>query len=143
MDADGRNQKLFLDGGTFTKEPLWAPDGEHIMYTEHTFGKVGEILDVVKSRAVIVGLPGGEVREKVMPADWGVSSKSWMGPKKALLAIHTSDKDTDIFLWDFASDSLNNLTDTPGVDWTPDWIDDAALDVSSVKKNAISSSGMC
>jgi len=134
MDAEGRHQQLFLDGGTFIREPLWSPAGKHIMYSEWTFGKVGEVVEVVSSRAVIVDLHAGEVREKVMPAGWGISSKSWMGPKKALLAIHTSETNTDIFVWDFTSDTLKNLTDTPGVDWTPDWIDDATLDVSLVKK---------
>ncbi len=134
MDADGENQQLFLDGGTFIREPLWSSDGKRIMYSEHTFGKVGDVIEVVKSRVVIVDLHAGEVREKVMPAGWGVSSKSWMGPQKALLAIHTSETNTDIFVWDFTSDTLKNLTDTPGVDWTPDWIDDAALDVSFMKK---------
>lgn len=137
MDADGGNQKEFLDARTFIREPLFSPDGKHILYSEWTFGPGADdnVAEVVKSRAVVVNLHGQEVRAHVMPIGWAISSKSWMGNKKALLAIHTSEKNTDIFLWDFTPNTpLKNLTNHPGIDWTPDWIEDATLDVSPVKK---------
>lgn len=137
MDADGGNQKEFLDARTLIGELLFSPDGKHILYSEWIFGPGADdnVAEVVKSRAVVVNLHGQEVRAHVMPIGWAISSKSWMGNKKALLAIHTSETNTDIFLWDFTPNTpLKNLTNRPGVDWTPDWIEDATLDVSPMKK---------
>lgn len=131
MDADGGNPKMFLDGRTFIREPLWSPDGKRILYSEWTFADG----DVVSSRAVVVNLQGVEKHEKALPPGWAMSSKSWMGNTKAILAIHNPPSKTDIFLWDLTTDAaLQNLTSSPSIDWTPDWIDDAALDVSSTKK---------
>lgn len=131
IDADGGNPKMFLDGRTFIREPLWSPDGKRILYSEWTFANG----DVVSSRAVVVNLQGVEKQEKFLPPGWAMSSKSWMGNTKALLAIHNPPSKTDIFLWDLATDAaLQNLTNAPSIDWTPDWIDDAVLEASSLKK---------
>jgi Tol biopolymer transport system component len=135
MDADGENQRPFLKGepGVFRREPRWSPNDEHIMYSEGTFNPQGRL---ISSRAVIVDRKGNKVRERILPAGWKMSSTSWMGNKKqALLAIESPGHTFDIYLWNFTPNSpLKNLTNHPGVDFTPDWIDDATLDVSLVKK---------
>ena len=135
MEANGKNQRSFLEGepGVFRREPRWSSDGEHIMYSEGTFGPRGQL---ISSRAVIVDRKGNEVRERILPVGWRMSSTSWMGNKKqVLLALESPERTFDIYLWNFTPHSpLKNLTNHPAVDFTPDWIDDVTLDVSLAKK---------
>ena len=67
---------------------------------------------------------------------WVINSACWMGTKDLLLDVTKNYKahnggQTDIYRYTIATGEMINLTRTPSDnDYSPDWIDDAALDVS-------------
>ena len=60
-------------------------------------------------------MPGAPARSYISPR---------LSPDTRLLAVDTRDQLDDIWVWEFARQTLVRVTDAPGVDQTPTWMPD-------------------
>ena len=137
MQADGtRQNELIPADGVFRHVPRWSPDGTGILYCETVLGPNFEVLS---TRIRIVGWGIGERRALKTPRNWAVDSLSWAGTSTVLIAAeeHDSpDRQIDIYRYDLGTDTITNLTNSPGHDYGQDWIRDSIYDVSPAGKIA-------
>jgi len=71
---------------------------------------------------VLVNRSGAESAIPGVPAKTYTAAR--FSPDESRLALATSDDNEDIFTWDLARQSLNNITSSPGIDTGPLWLPD-------------------
>lgn len=141
MDADGRNQKpLVSPDGLFKYGPRWSPDGDAVLYGEIEYQWINGKREVKAKRLVIYHFYAKEILKIItLPKEYDVSSMCWIAPGHELVlsAKNTIIDKRDLYLYHIANRQLTNLTEGPGGGYSPDWIDDTALDVMPAGKLAL------
>lgn len=113
----GTQTALTTDLTSFTEsDPVWSPDGANIAYAAAPANDPGNA-DIAIRASGGFGLPTLPVRHEandMMPV---------YSPDGRYLAF-TSDRSgqLDIFVFDFTTDTLTQLTNTPEQDYTGDWV---------------------
>ena len=138
MRADGRQKKELIPAdGLLRFAPRWSPDGSEILYAEVTYGPNIELLS---NRVIIDAWGYRERRVLKIPRNWAVVSLSWAGRDAVLIAaweLDSPDSQRDIYRYDLGTDTITNLTNSPGDDDGQDWIRDSIYDVAYAGKLAI------
>ena len=123
MNPDGSNRTLVIAGGD---QPDWSPDGTIIVYRRYPPGQGDSdifVANVDGSNPVnlTAGISGrsadGNKPYEAVPA-WSpdgsrIAFSSNLGEKE--------ETDYEIYVIDANGTNLKRLTNTPGVDWGPDW----------------------
>ena len=138
MRADGTGQHAFIPAdGLYRTSPRWSPDGKKIMFSEIHYG---ENLKIISAKVIIQSVGFRDRRVLKTPRNWFTFSVCWMGNKKSVLIAaedHTAKvREFDIYLYNLTTDKITNLTNSPGDDYAPDWINDSILDVSPTGKKS-------
>ena len=137
MQADGtRQNELIPSDGVFRNAPRWSPDGTKILYVEKDYGPN---LEKLSNRVIIDGWRFRERRVLKTPGNWSAQTFSWAGTNAVLIAaeeLDSPDRQRDIYRYDLATDTITNLTNSPGHDYGQDWIRDSIYSVSPAGKIA-------
>ncbi len=138
MRADGTGQRAFIPSdGLYRTFPRWSPDGKKIMFGEINYG---ENLRIISAKIIIQRVGFRDRRVLKTPRNWFMFSACWMGNEKSVLIAakdHTvKGRKFDIYRYNLATDEMTNLTNFPGSDYAPDWINDSVLDVSPADKKS-------
>ena len=138
MRADGtQKNELIPSDGIFRSAPRWSPDGNRILYIEIAYGPNIERLS---ERILIDGWGNRSRRVLRTPRNWFLSSLSWAGPNAVLIAARerdSPDRQRDIYRYDLETNTITNLTNSPGDDYGQDWISDRTYSVGYAGKLAI------
>jgi dipeptidyl aminopeptidase/acylaminoacyl peptidase len=111
LDAQALAQIPWLD------DPSWSPDGRQVAYTSDANG----------TRNIWVVDVDSLKRRAIAPADQDQSSAQWSpdGTRLLFLSDHAGDEMYDIYVKDFASGHVTNLTSSPdSADQYPTWSSD-------------------
>ncbi len=115
MDQDGANQRYLTDGSDIVLSPQYSPTRQEITYVSFVPGTV--------PRVSLLNLDTGQ-REVVGNFD-GMSFAPRFSPdgNKVVMAV-ARDGNSDIYLMDLRTRSLNRLTSGPGIDISPSFSPD-------------------
>ena len=140
MNADGSRHRRFTPPqkkGLYSHRgiPRWSPSGKYIMYQEDESKGAGALVagnwtQVREGIVVQHVLTGVRTVHKFPLADW-VYSGCWMGDDQTLLLGIAKDwrapgaANFEIYRYDLRNRQLTNLTNHPGTDHYPHWINSA------------------
>ena len=138
MRVDGKDQNEFIrSDGLFRFSPQWSPDSSEILYGEAVYGPN---LEPLSERIIIDGWGVRSRRVLKTPQNWISATLSWAGTKAVLIAaaeLDSPDRQYDIYRYDLLTDTITNLTNSPGDDYGQDWISDRIYAVGYAGKLAI------
>lgn len=143
MNVDGTQKKCLsppMGANPISRGvPSWSPSGKYIMYAETEI--TPDLKRLLARRLIIQNVFTGHRDEHLFPKESLIASGCWMGDDSmVLLAVkenHTiSGANYEIFRYDLKNRKMTNLTQQPGGDYHPHWID-GSLSVSPLDKLTI------
>ena len=136
-NGTGINELIPAEDRLVRSSPRWSPDGSEILYGETEYGANREILS---DRVFIYRWRIRGRRLLKTPRNWSVQTLSWAGRNAVLIAAEeygALDSQRDIYRYDLLTDTITNLTNSPGDDYGQDWISDRTYSVGYAGKLAI------
>lgn len=116
-DADGKNAHRLKNANTVKMQPVWTPDGKHIVYTSSETGAFQVwIMDADgKNPKQLTQGPATNFQPAVSPDGGTIAFTS------------TRDKNYEIYLMAIDGSNQRNVTRTPGQEQRPRWFPDGDL----------------
>jgi Tol biopolymer transport system component len=123
MNPDGSNRTLVITGGD---QPGWSPDGTKIVYRRYPPGQSHSDIFVANADGSnpvnLTAQISGRSADGNKPYE---AAPAW-SPDGSRIAFSSNlgeevETDYEIYVIDVNGSNLKRLTNTPGVDWGPDW----------------------
>lgn len=123
MDADGSNQhQLITTGPPAQLAPAWSPDGSKLVFS-------GGTLDVPYDVQLFVANADGTAVEQLTTSDGRFHGAAAWSPDNTTIAYESYGQQgaDELFVVSVTSRESTRLTDDPGYDSSPEWLDDTTL----------------
>lgn len=115
MDASGANMRQLTNDIATINNPAWSPDGRYIAFEAFQDNAQGiYIFDTTT-----------ETLTRIMFTGSGYSrGPRWSPDSRALALVGSSRSDSELFLANIETGSIEQLTDNSSSDWSPEWSPD-------------------
>ena len=113
MDTDGGNQQRLTEDRTNGQDPVWSPDGKHIVFMSKKDGNF----------EIYVMDADGHNQRNLTNNDRFDEEPSWSpdGKRIAFVSNRTKDLNRDIYVMDADGSNPRNLTNHPNDEEDPAW----------------------
>ena len=138
VDREGRRPRPFLKGPQphlvgehliSRYEPRWSPDGQHLMYDEieYQFDPAKPLR--VSNKLIVVDKHGRHPNVLKIPETWYVGAACWAADGTQILFVAAEERlldqlpiqNYDMYRYHRSSGKVEQLTDTPYKEVSPDW----------------------
>ena len=135
INAEGRKprplvkpKKLQKGITNFSGGAKWHPDSEHILYRTASVGIVQKVFQIVDKGGLVIRREGSEASQYLkIPQGLTFRTGCWAEAGKAVIFYASEDDDpsspTDIYRYDLFTHEVVNISNHPGKDFSPHWVD--------------------